>query len=180
LYYSKITSFHIVSTQTKESLIKEGVRAEIINKQFKSGIDFNKTLSDKTAIFIINILGSINFFPLAVCFFFWIIWNLNFFSFRKVFDPFPFPALQMIVSIFAIILSVSVLISQKRQGRFEKISQQIEFEVNVKAESEITKMLEMLHNIQKKIGIDNKDIELEKMKENLDIQDLHQKLDENF
>ena len=41
-------------------------------------------------------------------------------------------------------------------------------------------MLEMLHDIQKKIGIDNKDIELEKMKENLDIQDLHQKLDENL
>lgn len=38
----------------------------------------------------------------------------------------------------------------------------------------------MLHDIQKKIGIDNKDIELEKMKENLDIQDLHQKLDENL
>ena len=117
-----------MSTQTKESLIKEGVGDEIINKQFKSRIDFNKTLSDKIAIFIINFLGSIKFFS-ACClfFFFWIIWNLNFFSFLKVFDPFPFPALQMIVSIFAIILSVSVLISQKRQGRFEKISQQIEF-----------------------------------------------------
>jgi len=169
-----------VSTQTKESLIKEGARDEIINKQFKSRIDFNKTLSDKTAIFIINFLGSIKFFSACCLFFFWIIWNLNFFSFIKIFDPFPFPALQMIVSIFAIILSVSVLISQKRQGRFEKISQQIEFEVNVRAESEITKMLEMLHDIQKKIGIDNKDIELEKMKENLDIQDLHQKLDENL
>ena len=170
-----------MSIQRKESVINADVQDELINQQFKSRIDFNKTLSDKTAIFIINFLGSIKFFS-ACClfFFFWIIWNLNFFSFLKVFDPFPFPALQMIVSIFAIILSVSVLISQKRQGRFEKISQQIEFEVNVRAESEITKMLEMLHDIQKKIGIDNKDIELEKMKENLDIQDLHQKLDENL
>jgi hypothetical protein len=48
-----------MSTQTKESLIKKGVGDEIINQQFKSRIDFNKTLSDKTAIFIINFLGSI-------------------------------------------------------------------------------------------------------------------------
>ncbi len=170
-----------MSTQRKDSLIKGDLQDEIINQQFKSRIDFNKSLSDKIAIFITDFLGSIKFLS-ACCifFFFWVIWNLNFFPLLKVFDPFPFPALQMIVSIFAIILSVSVLISQKRQGKFERISQQIEFEVNVRAESEITKMLEMLHDIQKKIGINNNDIELEKMKENLDIQDLHQKLDENL
>jgi uncharacterized membrane protein len=88
--------------------------------------------------------------------------------------------LTMIVSIFAIILSISVLISQNRDGKRDMIRQQVEFEVNIRAESEITKMLGMLHEIQKKLGItDNTDIELEKMKAETDIHDIHQKLDDS-
>ena len=59
------------------------------------------------------------------------------------------------------------------------LQQQIEFEVNVRAENEITKMLEMLHEIQIKMGISSSvDAELEEMKENLDIQKIHDKLHE--
>lgn len=79
----------------------------------------------------------------------------------------------MVVSIFAIILSVAVLISQKRQTKLEKVSQQVEFEINVRAEEEITMVLVMLHAIQKKIGIEDKDAELEQMKEKTDIEQLH-------
>jgi uncharacterized membrane protein len=84
----------------------------------------------------------------------------------------------MVVSIFAIILSVSVLISQNRQRRLEKVRQEVEFAVNVRSEAEITKMLSMLHAIQKKLGMKNEDQELEAMKEKLDIRQLHQKLDQ--
>lgn len=90
----------------------------------------------------------------------------------------------MIVTLFSIILSVSVLINQKREGKMNSVRQQIEFEVNVHAETEITKVLEMLHEIQKKLGINiTTDTELEEMKETLDIGQLHEKLnsiDENI
>lgn len=90
----------------------------------------------------------------------------------------------MIVTLFSIILSVSVLINQKREGKMNSVRQQIEFEVNVHAETEITKVLEMLHDIQKKLGINiTTDTELEEMKETLDIGQLHEKLnsiDENI
>lgn len=46
----------------------------------------------------------------------------------------------------------------------ENIRQQVEFEVNIHAEKEITKVLEMLHDIHKKLGIQNtEDTELENM-----------------
>ncbi len=61
----------------------------------------------------------------------------------------------------------------------EKVRQRIEFEVNIRAEGEISKMLDMRHQIQKKIGIDNNDQELEQMKENLDIQELRNNLDDD-
>ena len=83
------------------------------------------------------------------------------------------------VSIFAIILSVSVLISQNRQGKLDKLRQQVEFEVNVRAETEITKILQMLHEMQKKMGIDSHDSELEQMKENIDLQQIHRQMDDH-
>jgi uncharacterized membrane protein len=73
-----------------------------------------------------------------------------------------------------------VLISQNRQRKIEKIREQVEFEVNIKAETEITKILEMLHDIQKKMGIAKKDPELEEMKETTDIQQLHRHIDPNI
>ncbi len=147
----------------------------------KSTLEFNETWIDKAATFITATFGSIRFLGLCMAFFLvWIAWNLNVLPLLKPFDPYPFQMLTMIVSIFAIILSISVLISQNREGKRDMIRQQVEFEVNIRAESEITKMLTMLHEIQKKMGItDTVDTELEKMKAETDIHDIHQKLDDS-
>lgn len=154
------------------------------DNQMKSILEFDKSTSDRIAVILTNTFGSMKFLCVSlVLFLVWISWNLNLLPKLKAFDPYPFTMLTMIVALFSIILSVSVLINQKRDGKMNNIRQQIEFEVNVHAENEITKVLEMLHEIQKKLGIDSsKDTELEKMKETLDIQQLQEKLnsiDEN-
>ncbi|NCD68351.1 DUF1003 domain-containing protein [Mucilaginibacter agri] len=91
------------------------------------------------------------------------------------FDPFPFPLLEMGLSIFAVILSVTVLINQNRQGRIESIQRNVEFEVNVRAEEEVTRLLTLVHEIHQKLGlnavIDNK--ELEEMKSDTDLKAIH-------
>ncbi len=102
---------------------------------------------------------------------------MNFFKPLKSFDTFPFYTLQMVVSLFAIVLSVCVLINQNRQGRIEKIKQQIEFEINVRAEDEITKILNMVHETHQKMGLEDiHDEDLELMKERTDIRQIHQTL----
>jgi|SRR5687768_2566903 len=58
------------------------------------------------------------------------------------FDPFPFGLLTMIVSLEAIFLSCFVLISQSRQGEKDRVRSDIEYEVNIKAELEITHLHE--------------------------------------
>ncbi len=154
------------------------------DKQMKSVLEFYRSKGDRVAVLLANTFGSMKFLcGSLVLFFVWITWNLNLLPMLKAFDPYPFTMLTMIVALFSIILSVSVLINQHREGKMNSIRQQIEFEVNIHAENEITKMLEMLHEIQKKLGINSTtDTELEKMKETLDIQELHEKLssiDEN-
>jgi uncharacterized membrane protein len=143
--------------------------------ELKSSLNFTKTFTDKLAVVIINSFGSMIFllsFILLVIV--WICWNTNIIPGLKPFDPFPFSSLEMSVSIFAIILSISVLINQNRQGRIEKIKQQVEFEVNVRAESEVTKILNMLHDIHHDMGQNSQeDKELEKMKEQTDLKEIH-------
>ncbi len=150
------------------------------DQELKSSLNFTKTRADHIAVLTIEALGSIRFLAGCIIFFVvWITWNLNDIYGLKPFDPFPFPILTMMVSLFAIVLSVSVLINQNRQGRIEKIRQQVEFEINVRAENEITKVLTMLHEIHQKMGLNTQaDKELEEMKEPIDINQLQQTLDE--
>jgi uncharacterized membrane protein len=159
---------------------KNRLKKQAADAELKSSLDFTKSNVDKFAVFLINILGSITFLLICMLIFaLWICWNLNFFHPLKPFDPFPFPILEMAVSLFAIILSVSVLINQNRQGRMDKIQQQVEFEVNVRAEGEVTRILNMVHEIHQKLGINTKaDKELEEMKAPTDIKQIHHCLDE--
>ena len=53
------------------------------------------------------------------------------------FDPFPFGLLTMIVSLEAIVLSVLVLLSQNRQVARDRVRNDIEYDVNMKAELEV-------------------------------------------
>jgi uncharacterized membrane protein len=143
-----------------------------------SALNVAKSPVDKFAVSLVKMLGSIRFLLVCIVLFsVWICWNLGFFNLPP-FDPFPFPTLQMGVSLFAIILSVSVLINQNRQGHVERIQKQVEFEVNVRAEAEATKMLNMLHEIQQKLGIGTEiDKELEELKTPTDIKEIHERLD---
>ncbi|RZK53028.1 MAG: DUF1003 domain-containing protein [Pedobacter sp.] len=137
----------------------------------------HKNRHDKIALFVTNTFGSVVFLLIFVAFVAgWISWNAGLIPGLKPFDEFPFSELEMGVSIFAIFLSITVLISQKRQARLEKISQEVEFEVNVRSEKEITKVLEMLHRIEKKLGITDNDKELEEMKSSTDVADLHKQV----
>jgi len=65
------------------------------------------------------------------------------------FDPFPFGLLTMIVSLEAIILSVFVLLSQNRQVERERVRNDIEYEVNLKAELEIAHLHEKVDEYHK-------------------------------
>jgi CRP/FNR family transcriptional regulator, cyclic AMP receptor protein len=62
-------------------------------------------------------------------------------------DAFPFGLLTMVVSLEAIILSVFVLLSQNRQVARDRVRNDIEYEVNLKAELEIAHMHEKVDDM---------------------------------
>ncbi len=97
----------------------------------------------KVADWISDFSGSLPFlFIHCGIFFVWIILNAGPIASTSIggFDPFPFGLLTMVVSLEAIILSVFVLLSQNRQVARERVRNDIEYDVNLKAEMQIAHM----------------------------------------
>jgi CRP/FNR family transcriptional regulator, cyclic AMP receptor protein len=123
-----------------------------------------RTTVMKVADWIADFSGSLPFLFIHLGFFaVWIGFNLAVPA--KAFDAYPFGFLTLVVSLEAIILSVFVLLSQNRQVARDKVRNDIEYDVNLKAEMQIAHMHEKvdqvyaamqkrLDRIEKKLGVD--------------------------
>jgi uncharacterized membrane protein len=106
----------------------------------------DRTTVMKVADWIAEFSGSLPFLFIHLGFFaFWLGWNIAFKD--KSFDPYPFGFLTLVVSLEAIILSVFVLLSQNRQIERDKVRNEVEYDVNLKAEMQISQMHEKFDNL---------------------------------
>lgn len=122
--------------------------------------DINEETEDKrstvgkVADWIAEFSGSLTFlFIHCGLFFVWIILNVAPLGNTSIggFDPFPFGLLTMCVSLEAIILSVFVLLSQNRQVARDRVRNDIEYDVNLKAEMQIAHMHEKVDHMNAEI-----------------------------
>ena len=111
----------------------------------------NRSTVMKVADWIAEFSGSLPFlFIHIVVFAIWILLNVHMLPFGN-FDPFPFGFLTLVVSLEAIILSVFVLLSQNRQVARDKVRGDIEYDVNLKSEMQISNMHEKFDMIYSEI-----------------------------
>jgi uncharacterized membrane protein len=104
------------------------------------------TLFERITDAIAEFSGSLTFLALhAVWFLFWI--GANTIPGLLDFDPFPFGLLTMCVSLEAIFLSVIVLLSQNRQSVKDRIRADVDYEVNLKAELEVSHLHEKVDQL---------------------------------
>ncbi len=125
-------------------------------------------------IFIVDWLtsyfGSIGFFLFNIIFFvLWLAINTKYLPIIPVFDPFPFIFLTMAVSLEAIFLSVIVLMSQNKQSQISSLREELDMQVNLIAEREITMTLKVLKKLAQKFDLNIDDKEFEHMTEETDI-----------
>jgi uncharacterized membrane protein len=114
-----------------------------VSRNINEEMEFRSTTIEKMADLIAEFSGSITFLFLnASAFALWILWNLA--PFTPHFDPYPFGFLTMVMSVEAIFLSIFVLISQNRQTAKDRLRADAEYEVNLKAELEITHLHEKM------------------------------------
>jgi uncharacterized membrane protein len=111
----------------------------------------NRSTVMKVADWIAEFSGSLPFLFIHIGIFAgWILLNVHLLPFGN-FDPFPFGFLTLVVSLEAIILSVFVLLSQNRQVARDKVRGDIEYDVNLKAEMQISNMHEKFDMIYSEV-----------------------------
>jgi uncharacterized membrane protein len=113
-----------------------------------------RTTVMKVADWISEFSGSLPFlFIHCVVFFVWIVLNVRPLSVTRLggFDPYPFGLLTMAVSLEAIILSVFVLLSQNRQVVRDRVRNDIEYSVNIRAEKEVAELHERIDSMNGKV-----------------------------
>ena len=147
----------------------------------KSYVGFEREWAHIMARFLTRSFGSIWFLNTNLIFIFtWIVINLGLIPGVHPFDPYPFSLLMIIAAFSTMLLAVVVLINQNQQGRMEGVRQRIDFEVNVRAEREITKILTMLDELNANLGMVKADRELEKMEERLDIVEIKEDVEQGI
>ena len=128
-----------------------------------------------------SVFGSFLFLTLNILFFIlWILANTGNLSGVTPFDKFPFPLMTTIVSLEAIVLTLIVLMSQNRQSFITTLREEIDMQVNIASEREITKMLQILVKIADKQGIKLQDKDLEEMLKNIEVSYIERKLEEQL
>src|SRR5438132_14154890 len=108
-----------------------------------------RSLEERAADAITTFAGSMTFVYLHVAWFgLWVAINAGLLAGIGLgllaFDPFPFGLLTLVVSLEAIFLSTFVMIAQNRLSAQADARAQADYEVNVRAEAEVAKLVHLV------------------------------------
>jgi uncharacterized membrane protein len=126
-----------------------------------------KTTEERIADAITKFTGSMPFIYIHLLLFgVWIIWNLGWMGI-KPFDP-TFVVLAMFASVEAIFLSTFVLISQNRMTIQADKRADLDLQISLLTEHEVTRLITLVTDIAKKMEVENADQpEIEQLKKDV-------------
>jgi uncharacterized membrane protein len=135
------------------------VRQEALGKR-----SFEQRISDK----ITETVGHISFLYVhIVLILVYILINTGILGI-KPFDPYPFPLLIGIITIEVLFITTFILISQNREKELADQRADLDLQMSLLNQNELSQVLKMLDAIQDKLGIPNdEDFELRKMEERI-------------
>lgn len=140
-------------------------RRRQVVQSFKAKADAKRSPAEKFADWMTAHFGSVAFLTVnAILFLSWITINTGRVPGIEPFDPFPFGLLTTIVSLEAIFLAIIVLISQNREAKIADLREEVDLQINVMAEEEVSKIVELLVKVLEKHGVKvGDDPEIKKM-----------------
>ena len=166
------------SSRNGDSLAKVVDRNIGLIDKYRQDVEKDKGFQDHLADWITRWSGSMLFVYFHVAWFaVWVAANVGWFGLEP-FDPFPFGLLTTIVSLEAIFLSTFVLVSQNRQAELADRRSELDLQVNLLAEHEMTRVLTLVDAIAKKLGCtDCDEEELAELKEDVEPDKLLEELE---
>jgi len=148
-----------------EGIVKRNVRTLV---RVRRDLDARRTFDERIADRITSFVGTMRFAYLhAALFGGWIVINSGLIEAVVPFDPFPFVMLAMFASVEAIFLSTFVLISQNRAARISDSRAELDLQINLVAELELTQILHMVEALSKKLEVPISGDVLEPLKQDI-------------
>jgi uncharacterized membrane protein len=121
-----------------------------------------KSTQDRISDSITGFTGSLRFVYIhAAVFGTWIVWNLGWVPGLRAFDP-SFVVLAMAASVEAIFLSTFVLISQNRMQAQADKRAELDLQISLLAEHEVTQLMTLLDAVARRLDVhppDDREIE---------------------
>jgi uncharacterized membrane protein len=139
----------------------------------------SRSVADRLSDAIANFVGSIPFVILHMVWFgVWVALNAG----PLKFDPYPFALLCMLVSLEGVLLSTFVLIKQNRMSQRADQRSHLDLQINLLAEKEVTKLLQMQKLICEHLGIEElkRDPEVEELSNLTAVDTLAHELDKKM
>lgn len=160
-------------------------RTSAVERNIHSVADLERTfeqrrnVTDRIADVISGFTGSITFVVVhLVIITAWFLINTGVIPHAKKFDPFPFILLSMCVSVEAVLLSTFVLMKQNRMQQKTDIRDHLNLQIDLLAEKEVTKSLQLLRAIAQKVGVDEEnDTELDEMANTTSVDSLAEQIE---
>lgn len=149
-----------------------------VEEIFTASMERRRNIAERWADGTADSFGTLAFLVInCLVFVTWIVWNLGYIPEATIFDPFPFNLLTMVVSLEAIILSTIVLISQNRAAKIADIREEIDLQVNLRAERQISEVLRILDKLEHKMHVTHLDNQwLADMEKPIDLKKLEKQM----
>lgn len=160
--------------------VEENIRSVA---ELETSFEGRRTSVDRIADLIGGFTGSFAFVALhAVWFALWFLINTGVVAILPRFDPYPFILLAMVVSVEGVLLSTFVLMKQNRMQQRSDVRDHLNLQIDLLAEKEVTKSLQLLRAICKRLDIPESEFgeELHEMADNTSVDTLAQHISANL
>lgn len=148
--------------------------AQVVGRNIQALLDRRRReesqqgLQQRIAEAITRFTGSMTFVYLhAFLYGLWVLINVGYIPLIPKFDP-TFVVLAMVASVEAIFLSTFILITQNRLGEMADRRADLNLQISLLAEHEVTRLVELVSAMAKKMGIDEAtDPQLDELKQDV-------------
>ncbi len=161
-------------------MVESNIRSVV---ELEQSFEQHRSPKDMIADVIGGFSGSIWFVVIHVVIFtLWFLVNSRFFHLFPHFDPYPFILLAMAVSVEGVLLSTFVLMKQNRMQQRSDARDHLNLQIDLLAEKEVTKALQLLRAICKRLEISEPemDAELREMSDNTSVDSLAKHIQSNL
>jgi uncharacterized membrane protein len=154
--------------------LADGEVAEVVKKNvrtmlhLRNQVESKKGLQQKFSSSIPKYAGRLSFVYCQATFMtLWVFINLSFVPYFPHFDPFPFSLLGLITTTEAIFLAIFILINQNRMSEVAKRREELDIQVALLTEHEVTRLIQLVDTIAIHLKISSKEPEIQDLKKEI-------------